>query len=165
MVAFVLTADGMKCMPWTWMAGLSGRGRAAEDEDLSPSPKMKRSVSLSCRPWARSGPAATSVSRSTPSHSRTETSERQLSLSMEPGERAFPNWAPVGGRGHKPAAPVGSAVARALAAHQIHRVLDQVVQDRQPVAHAAGAAGQVHDERPAADPAVPRESAARGNRG
>ncbi len=48
-------------------------------------------------------------------------------------------------------ARIGSAVARALAPDEIHRVLDQVVQHREPVAHAAGAAGQVDDERPAAD--------------
>ena len=46
---------------------------------------------------------------------------------------------------------IGSAVARALASDEIHRVLDQVVEHRQPVAHAAGAAGQVDDQRAAAD--------------
>ena len=72
MVAFPLTADGTKWEPWTWMAGLAAAADPPRTRTSSPVPKMNRSVSRSCKPCARSGPAATSVSRSTPSHSRTE---------------------------------------------------------------------------------------------
>ena len=59
-----------------------------------------------------------------------------------------------------------SPVAGARPPDQVHRVLDQPAEHREPVAHAAGAAGKVDDEgRGRGRPAVPRESAARGKRG
>jgi hypothetical protein len=44
-----------------------------------------------------------------------------------------------------------AAVLRPHPAHQLHRVLHQLLQHRESVAHAAGAAGEVHDQRLAPD--------------
>ena len=45
----------------------------------------------------------------------------------------------------------GLTSAPVFAPHQFHRVLHQVLEHREPVAHAAGAAGEVHDQGAAAD--------------
>src|SRR5215207_1958565 len=62
------------------------------------------------------------------------------------GRRGHPTWArqdACGAAARRGAGPLRSAVVGALASDEIHRVLDQIVEDRQSIAHAALAAGQV----------------------
>ena len=143
MVASPSTAEGMKCDPWTEIAGLGELAEPPRNSGSPPCPKMKKVGQLVFEglraEWARDEREEEHAGR------RRRASETSWEMRVPATTRS--PWL------------VRAPRTRSTAC------CDQPAEHRESVAHAAGAAGQVHDQGRAADAGVPRESAARGNRG
>ena len=142
MVAFPSTAAGMKCDPWTEIAGFGELAEPPRKSGASPCPKMNRSVSWSSRFCARSGAAPRAARRRLRRHGAHETSweMRVPQLTGHPWLVRLPRTRSTACWTSPPSTSSPSRTPPVLPGRFTMRV----------------------DPR---TPAVPRESAARGNRG